>query len=186
VSKWINGRDASGDCRPRAVAPQRLMPIVAFLLVAATSSPTFAEEPKDVHGSGDAYAAPGVTLAWGILHGADEASTRVVLRVVADPQVYASVAVVGKNPFSGQERVLQPSSPTKDSIDVRVPRAQYADFPRTELRFYAAASATAPALVVYYLGVPDTTPEFPDASKLDAYLADRIARARAAAGGKTP
>jgi hypothetical protein len=167
-------------------AARILVLVAAFLLIAAMCSPTFAEEAKEVHGSGDAYAAPGVTLAWGILHGADEASTQVVLRVVADPQVYAMVAAAGKNPFNGQERVLQPPTPTKGSIDIRVPRAQYAEFPRTELRFYAASPAAAPALVVYYLGVPDTTPEFPDASKLDAYLTDRIVRARGAAGGKTP
>jgi hypothetical protein len=154
------------------------------LCTLALCSPTFAEEPREVHGSSDAYSAQGVTLAWGILRGGDEASTLVVLRVIADSRVYATVAVAGRNPFSGQERVLQPATAASASIDVRVPRPQYADFPRTEVRFYAAASATAPALVVYYLGVPDTTPEFPDATKLDAYLIDRIARARA--GGKTP
>jgi hypothetical protein len=158
----------------------------ALICMLVFCAPTFAEDTKEVHGSGDAYAAPGVTLAWGILHGADEASTQVVLRVIADPQVYATVAAIGKNPFSGQERVLQPPTAPRGSIDVRVPRAQYAEFPRTELRFYAAGSAVTPALVVYYLGVPDTTPEFPDMSKLDAYLTDRSVRARGAAGGKAP
>ena len=171
------GSRGSGKCRPRGAVAA-----LSFMLVFC--SPTFAEEPREVHGSSDAYSAQGVTLAWGILRGGDEASTQVVLRVVADPHVYATIAVAGKNPFSGQERVLQPATATSAGIDVRVPRPQYADFPRTEVRFYAAASATAPALVVYYLGVPDTTPEFLDATRLDAYLTDRIARARA--GGKTP
>jgi hypothetical protein len=47
----------------------------------------------------------------------------------------------------------------------------------------AHAQANAPQLVVYYLGVPDTTPEFADAAKLDASLSERIARARAPGGG---
>lgn len=170
----------------RACAALKVALFATLLCTLVLCSPAFADEPREVHGSGDAYAAPGVTLVWGILRGRDETSTQVVLRVVADPEVYASVAAAGKNPFSGQERVLQPSTPTKGGIDVRVPRAQYAEFPRTELRFYTRASPTAPALVVYYLGVPDTTPEFADASKLDEYLADRIARARTAAGAKAP
>jgi hypothetical protein len=156
--------------------------IGALILAAACCAPAFAEEPKEVHGSGDAYTAAGVTLAWGVLRGADEASTQVVLRIFADPQVYTNVAAVGKNPFSGQERVLQSATPTKGSIDIRVSRAQFADFPRTELQFYAAASPTTPALVVYYLGVPDTTPEFTDMSRLDLYLTDRIAGGRASTG----
>ena len=62
------------------------------------------------------------------------------------------------------------------------PRPQYADFPRTELRFYSSGAGAEPALVVFYLGVPDTTPEFATEANLNTYLVDRIARARAAAG----
>jgi len=42
-----------------------------------------------------------------------------------------------------------------------------------------------PALMIFYHGVPDTTPEFTDAGKLDAHLAARIGEARAA-GAKAP
>jgi hypothetical protein len=165
--------------------------IASALFAIALNVPAFADAPGEVHGSGDAYAAPGVTLAWGILHAADESSTQVVIRVAADAQRYPLVSAVGKNPFGGQERVLLAATATADSLDVRVPRSQFADFPRTELRFYASGAAAAasqtPALIVYYLGVPDTTPELADERKLDAYLGDRIARARAAAGtAKTP
>ena len=41
-------------------------------------------------------------------------------------------------------------------------------------------------LVVFYLGVPDTTPEFATEAALDGYLADRIARLRASPGSKAP
>ena len=170
--------DGSSDrCPTRA-------PCAALLCTLMFCTFCFAQDTTEVHGSGDVYAAAGVTVAWAILRGADEASTHVVLRVRADPRAYAAVAAVGKNPFSGQERVVQPATPLEGSVDLRVARAQYADFPRTELRFYTAASAATPALVVYYLGVPDTTPEFTDAAKLDAYLTDRSARA--ATGTKTP
>jgi hypothetical protein len=147
-----------------------------------------ADVPNEVHGSGDAYAAPGVVLVWGIVRGADEASTRVVLRIVADPTTYPAVAAVARNPFSNAARALLPNSSTAGPVDVRVPRSQYADFPRTEVRFYASpasAQTDTPSLVVFYLGVPDTTPEFTTEAALEAYFADRIARARAASG-KTP
>ena len=60
---------------------------------------------------------------------------------------------------------------------MRIPRAQFADTPRTEWQLYAseaAARAGKPGLVVYYVGIPDTTPEFADAEKLDAFLATRV------------
>ena len=168
-------------------AVHMIVAMATFFLTAAYCAPTFAETPSEVHGSGDVYAAPGVALAWGILRGADEASTHVIVRIAADAQRYPVIAAVARNPFSGQERVLRPATATTASIDVREPRAQNADFPRTELRFYAssAVKGAAPALTVFYLGVPDTAPEFATEANLDAYLADRIARARAGAG-KTP
>ena len=42
----------------------------------------------------------------------------------------------------------------------------------------APAADAVPVLLVYYQGVPDTTPEFDDAVKLEAYLAERLRRVR--------
>jgi hypothetical protein len=60
-----------------------------------------------------------------------------------------------------------------------MPRSTIGDHPNTEFRFFANeadARAGAPALVVYYHGVPDTAPEFADAGKLSQYLDDRMAK----------
>jgi hypothetical protein len=133
------------------------------------------------HGSADAFAAPGVALAWGILRGRDEADTRVLVRVEAEPGTYGAVAIDGVDPFTRASQSLLAVQPIGGALVVRLPRSRFAELPRTEWRFFAANSprpGDAPALLVYYQGVPDTTPEFDDAAKLDAYLAERIARAR--------
>ena len=144
-----------------------------LLLVAAAT--TGAAEP--VHGSGDAFASPGVALAWAILRGAREADTLVVIRIVADARAYRALDVTGVDPFSKTEQLLQPRAGAGAPLEVRIPRTRFADLPRTEIRLYADDGKD-PALTVFYLGVPDTTPEFADAAKLDAYLVDRVARAR--------
>ena len=148
-----------------------------------------ADGPREVHGSADIFSAPGVVLAWGVLRGASEAATLVVVRIVADRDAFASAAVLGIDPFTRRQQPLLPVTPTAAGIDVRVPRVHFADFPRTELRLFGSANATltdAPKLVVFYLGVPDTTPEFASEAALESYLALRIARARAGTGSKAP
>ena len=55
--------------------------VVAGIAMAAQP----ADSPRTMHGSADAFAAPGVVLAWGVLRGADDASTTVVVRIAADP-----------------------------------------------------------------------------------------------------
>jgi len=158
--------------------------LLAMLCCCAAAA--LAQAPREVHGSHDAYAASGVALAWGVLRGTDEATTAVVVRIVVDPGPYPWLAVAAVDPFSKQEQAVQRPVQPGAAFDLRIPRAQFADYPRTELRLFdsaAHAEANAPQLVVYYLGVPDTTPEFADAAKLDASLSERIARVRAAAGG---
>jgi hypothetical protein len=171
------------SCIPRfALAVAAL----AWATVVPISAQTGA--PVEIHGSGEAYAASGLKLAWGVLRGADEASTRVVLRIVADPSIYPAVAAVARNPFNGQARTLLKPALTSGPLTVRVPRSQYGDFPRTEVRLYdsaAAAERDTPASIVFYVGVPDTTPEFPNEAALEAYLADRIARSPPS-GVRTP
>jgi len=148
-----------------------------------------ADSPREVHGSADIFAAPGVALAWGVVRGTTEAATLVVVRIVADRDAFASMAAIGLDPFTQRQQLLLPMTPTAAGIDVRVPRAHFADFPRTELRLYGATNSTesgAPRLVVFYLGVPDTTPEFATEAALESYLVQRIARVRADTGSKTP
>jgi hypothetical protein len=153
--------------------------LAALCLYAAAA---LAQGPREEHGSHDAYATPGIALAWGVLRGADEATTAIVVRIVVDPNTYPWLAVTASDPFNKQEQAVQRPVQAAGPFDLRIPRAQFADYPRTELRLFdsaAHAQANAPQLVVYYLGVPDTTPEFADAAKLDASLSERIARARA-------
>lgn len=147
-----------------------------------------ADAARETHGSADAFAAPGVALAWGVLRGANELATIVVLRVVTDPQMFPWIAVSGIDPFTKAEQPVLRATASTGTLDVRMPRTQFADYPRTELRLFATAAEAAdgaPTLVVFYHGVPDTTPEFTDTAKLDAHLAARIAQARTA-GAKPP
>jgi hypothetical protein len=163
--------------------------LLAFGVFAiATHCANAADAPREVHGMSDAIATPDVALAWGILRGTSEANTTVVVRIVSDPARFGWMGAVGIDPFSKKEQPLRAAAANPGTSDVRSPRARFADFPRTEFRLYDSEAATksgSPALVVFYLSLPDTTPEFATQDKLEAYLADRIARLRGA-GAKKP
>src|SRR5262249_42746225 len=184
--RGLDGRRACGRGSRCAAAGRRRMRLRTVLLLGCAAfahngiaPAAAAEPPREVHGSADAYGSDGLKLIWAVLRGPNEAATVVVLRIAADPQRYPMVAVVGRNPFSQQAKPLLDAKATADGVELRVARSHFADFPRTELRFYgsaAAAQADAPQLVVYFLGVPDTTPEFASEDRLRAYVSDRSAR----------
>ena len=134
-----------------------------------------------VHGEKDVFVADGLVIAWAVLRGASEETTQVVLRVVVTGGRYRYAAIDGVDPFSGSRRPMLAGVPLGESLDVRSPRASFAEFPRREIRLYRTAEdwrRGAPALTVYYLGVPDTTPELASEAALAAYLADAVGRAQ--------
>ena len=124
-----------------------------------------------LHGETDVFRREGVVLAWAVARGPDEGRTFVVVRAVTGPHI-RSITVTGEDPFTKAAKTLVEARPTGGRTDIRIPRASFADFPRTEWHFLEEGKE--PRLVVYYLGIPDTTPEFNDEAGLDAYLAKRV------------
>jgi hypothetical protein len=175
----------------RDAAGHRYFPIgllLAFLVAASFVARAGAAEPAlEVHGMADVFSTGGAAIAWAVLRGATEEATVVTIRVAADTASYPWVSARGSDPFTKEQHALLPATANTGAVDVRSPRARFADSPRTELRFYdsaAHAQSDLPALVVFYLGVPDTTPEFATDDKLTAYLTDRIAKLRGGGGNK--
>jgi hypothetical protein len=139
--------------------------------------PVRAEDATTVHGSSDTFTAPGVMLAWAIERGASDAAASVVVGIATDAQRYRAAALVGIDPFSQARRAPIAAVQGNGSLRIRVARASFADFPRSEIRLYAdmeSLQADRPALVVYYLGVPDTTPELPGEAGVERYFAERL------------
>ena len=94
-----------------------------------------------------------------------------VVRVVA-AEAYRVIRLDGVDPFSKDRKVFV-TRPLDRQTDLAIPRAQFADHPSTEFRFFRTqedATAGRPALTVFYLGVPDTTPEFAAQRDAETYL----------------
>lgn len=161
----------------------------AFLAALAALAVAAPAGARELHGESDAFAADGVAIAWGILRAARPDDATVVMRIARDDSRYPALAVVAIDPFGGQSIVVRAPAAAPGVIDVPSRRGRFADHARTEVRLYASAKpgpGEAPALVVFYQGVPDTTPEFESETKLRAWLDERTARLRSTreGGGK--
>jgi hypothetical protein len=159
-----------------------MMRRIAFLLLLALgmlagASPTRAQEK--VHGADSVFVGPTVKIVWAVQKGASEDTTFVILRVVNRIGQYKQLRLDGVDPFSNKRNVLVSKRPLGASVDLPVPRSSFAHFPSCEIHLYrgeAADDEQVPALTIYYLGVPDTTPEFATASDAKTYLAKAAGR----------
>jgi len=126
-------------------------------------------------------------MVWVVLRGTSEEDTQVILRIAPAGGEFAAVSLDGVDPFTQQRREFLARRPLGNGLEVRTPRASFADFPRREIHFYAAGgqNAKGPRLTVYFMGLPDTSPEFNSEAALKQYVDDTLAKLLAAKG-RTP
>jgi len=142
---------------------------------------------QQVHGENSSFVGHGVAMVWGVLRGASEADTQVVLRIAPAGGGYATVSLDGVDPFTQRRQELVGMRPLGNPLDIRTSRETFADLPRREIHFYTANDqyAQRPSLTVYFMGLPDTTPEFASEAALRTYLEETLATLRAGKG-RTP
>lgn len=151
--------------------------VLAWTILAMSGPPALGQG-RQVHGESSSFVGHGVALVWGILRGTSEADTRVVLRIAPAGGDYAAVSLDGVDPFSQRRRELLARRPLGSALDVASPRDTFADLPRREIHFYAAGDPHRASLTVYFVGLPDTTPEFASEAALRAYLEETLATLR--------
>jgi hypothetical protein len=145
----------------------------AWLLALALGLPASgAWAAREMHGETDRFAGQGLALAWAVLRGATEAEAQVLVRVVPLDARLVALSLDAVDPFSGQRQQLLSLTGLGRGLTVAMPRSGFADHPRREFHLFTGNGEHAqhPSLTVYYLGAPDTAPEFLEQDRLAAYL----------------
>ena len=165
-----------------------LLAWAALFSITLLSAPApVAGQEQQVHGENSSFLGNGVAMVWVVLRGTSEEDTQVILRIAPAGGEFAAVSLDGVDPFTQQRREFLARRPLGNGLEVRTPRASFADFPRREIHFYAAGgqNAKGPRLIVYFMGLPDTSPEFNSEAALKQYVDDTLAKLLAAKG-RTP
>ena len=141
----------------------------------------------EVHGENSSFVGNGVAMVWGVLRGARDEDTQAILRIAPAGGSYIAISVDGVDPFSQRRQELLGMRAMTNPLDIPTPRATFADLPRREIHFYTANDqhAQRPSLTVYFMGLPDTTPEFASEAALRRYLEETVA-GLLTAKGRTP
>jgi hypothetical protein len=141
--------------------------LLAFLV----AMPAWAQET--VHGANSLFVSPTLKIAWAMRKGTTEETTTVVIRVVNSTGAYRQIGLDGVDPFSKQRTTLVAAQPLATLIDLSISRARFAEYPSCEIQLYQSEQLPTdrhPNLTVFYLGVPDTTPEFATAQAMEEYF----------------
>ena len=161
--------------------------VSALLLVAASALAQTSEEA--LHGADGIFVSPDAAIVWAVLKAPTGDKAAVWLRVVNSTRKFSHVSVDGVDPFTRKRVRVEPGVALLADVRLQSDRDTFSDLPSRELHFYrteADLKGDHPAMTVYYLGVPDTTPEFSTKTALDNYLNTVKLVAHPVVGPKSP
>jgi hypothetical protein len=156
-----------------------LLALTGFVLMGNLGTPDLGIT-AEYHGADSVFKSKDVAVLWAILKGSDDAHSTVVIRIEslsAGKPVYQTFSVSAVHPFSSIEKWLIRNETFGEKNLVRSSRASFRDMPgRRILLFKTAEKNQKPDMVIYYMSIPDTAPEFLDSEQLNNYLDETVER----------
>lgn len=145
----------------------------AAILMCALGSAWAQKKEEALHGADGIFVSPDAAIVWAVLKQPAGDKATVWLRVVNSTRKFGFVSIDGVDPFTKKRERVEAGKKLEAELRIASDRDTFADLPSREVHFYrteADLRANTPALTIYYLGVPDTTPEFSTAAAMDDYF----------------
>jgi len=135
-------------------------------------SPLFGQ--TEFHGADSAFEREGITILWAILKGPTEESSWVYIKIVNSGKSFFQIfSVEAVDPFSKEkEWVVKGKKFEKENL-VRGVRTSFRDKTARKISFYRSTEAFQkenPDMAIYYLGIPDTSPEVLSEKEMEDYF----------------
>jgi len=128
----------------------------------------------EYHGADSVFEKEGIAILWAILKGKDESSSWVYTKIINfggnSFQFYSVEAV---DPFSRQKEWLLKGMKLEKENLVKSVRTSFRDKTSRRILFYRneeTLEEQIPDMTVFYMGVPDTSPEVLSEKELGAYF----------------
>jgi len=145
--------------------------LISFVLSVV---PLYSQDTK-YHGADSVFEVNGVAVFWAILKGPDVNSSEVYINIVSldmnKPQ-FTNYKVIASNVFSEEEELIVNLTTLEESNLLVQEYGSYSQMAKRRLLFYGPvdSSSDIPSMEIYYIGVPDTAPEFREIEQIQAFF----------------
>jgi hypothetical protein len=152
------------------------------LLFWFTMESSRAQGKREYHGADSLFEKEGIVILWAILKGLTEESSWVYIKIIqtgGGPASFQLFRVEAVDPFSNQKEWVVKGEPLKRENTVKSIRASFREKTGRRILFYRGKGeyqAEKPAMAVYYLSVPDTSPELLSEKEIEDYFVKALER----------
>jgi hypothetical protein len=159
----------------------RLLFSILFLFLVAPGpwlSPVRGQE--EYHGADSSFQLGDLVILWGILKGPDEDRSWVYIKIIrtgSEPGPWTSYRLGAVDPFSQEREWVTPRENLRKENAVKEIRSSFREKTGRRLYFYPGQGMEEkPAAIIFYQGVPDTTPEFLTEKEMEDYFGQALKR----------
>jgi len=141
-----------------------------------------AQGKTEYHGADSIFEKEGIIILWGIFKGSTEETSWVYIKIIHKEGDFGSFqifSVEAVDPFSNQKEWVVKGEAFKKENMVKSIGASFREKTGRRILFYQSKGdyqAEKPAMTVYYLGVPDTSPEFLSEKEAEDYFEKALER----------
>ena len=152
--------------------------VLSVALIIWEISPVFGQ--KEFHGADSVFEREGITILWTILKGSTEESSWVYIKIInSGKNLFHIFSVEAVDPFSNEKEWVVKGERLAEENVIKGIRSSFRDKTARRILFYRSTEASEkenPDMTVYYLGVPDTSPEVLSNKEMDNYFEKAIER----------
>jgi hypothetical protein len=153
---------------------------IAVILVVWEISPALGQ--REFHGADSVFEKDGITILWAILKGPTEESSWVHIKIICSEESvsrFQFFSMEAEDPFSkAKEWLVRGVILEKENL-VKNPRSSFNDKTSRRIIFYRNREdflREKPMMTVFYLSVPDTSPEILLEKEMDNYFEKALER----------
>jgi len=152
--------------------------VLWMVLIICEIPPVFGQ--TEFHGADSVFKREGIMILWAILKGPTEESSWVYIKIVnSGKNPFQIFSVEAVDPFTKEkEWVIKRKKLEKENL-LRSNRTSFRDKTARRILFYRSTEAFEkenPDMAIYYLGIPDTSPEVLSEKEMEDYFEKAIER----------
>lgn len=129
---------------------------------------------REYHGADSVFEREGITIVWAILKGSTEESSWVYIKIInSGKNPFQIFSVEAVDPFSKEKEWVVKGKELENENLIRSNRVSFREKTGRRILFYRSTEAFEkenPDMAVYYLGVPDTSPEVLSENGMEDYF----------------